>query len=200
MKHSKQKSHSMIFTSNEPPNSQEEENNLLKPIRIIPVNRRQKLDPDARLNYAKLYTIEYNVQVWFIGHIHPDSEQQLVDDYNSIHTLLPDRRKPTHPQNKESRNSRSDFSSIDTSMYSHYSTTDGYSQHFQDNLMPQPSERSEPSRSLDSYSEPYISPQKEYTTSSNIHASYPSSYKPSSFVQQPPEISEYSTGPQVTSY
>lgn len=93
MKPSQQKSHAIIFTSDEAPEPQPEEKRLLQPIRILPINRRQKLDSAARLNYAKLYTIEHNVKVWFIGQVHPKSEHQLVKDYNSIHQLLPDRRK-----------------------------------------------------------------------------------------------------------
>lgn len=188
MKPSEQKSHSVIFTSVNPPESQEE-TDLLEPIRIVPVNRRQKLDPTARLNYAKLYTIEYNVEVWFIGHIDPGSEQQLVDDYNSIHTLLPDRRKAKSRTGKETKNlRRNDFGSRDASTHSPSISTaaDRFPQSFP--VSPGP----EDTESFDTFPGPQYTP-------SIIHPSSPSSYQ-SSYSQQPPDTSEYSARPQTTSY
>jgi hypothetical protein len=49
---------------------------------------RDRLDDASRLNYAKQYTIEYNVKVWFIGSIFSDFEWQLRTDYNRIHPPL----------------------------------------------------------------------------------------------------------------
>ena len=58
------------------------------PIKFIPESARHKLLPASRLNYAKLYTVECNVKVWFIGRIHKDSEHQLLADYNIVHPPL----------------------------------------------------------------------------------------------------------------
>lgn len=58
------------------------------PIKFIPESARHKLLPASRLNYAKLYTVECNVKVWFIGRIHKDSEHQLFADYNIVHPPL----------------------------------------------------------------------------------------------------------------
>lgn len=57
----------------------------MKPIRVEPAGPRYKLDSASRLNYGKPYTVEYNVKVWFIGKVHPNSEWHLATDYNRIH-------------------------------------------------------------------------------------------------------------------
>ena len=66
---------------------------------MIPDNPREKLDPASRMNYAKIYTVEHNVKVYFIGRIAPKYEQQVVIDYNRIHEPLADR--PTYTENSE---------------------------------------------------------------------------------------------------
>jgi hypothetical protein len=65
-----------------------------KPIRVEPSGPRHKLDPASRLNYAKPYTVEYNVKVWFIGKVHSRSEWQLGADYNRVHPPLEPRGIP----------------------------------------------------------------------------------------------------------
>jgi hypothetical protein len=57
-------------------------------IRATIDSARHKLDDASRLNYAKQYTIEYNVKVWFIGKISSDSEWQLRTDYNKVQPPL----------------------------------------------------------------------------------------------------------------
>jgi len=59
------------------------------PIRVEPRTPRDLLDPASRLNYAKIYTIEYNVKVCFIGKIHEESMKYFVRDYNLAHQPLP---------------------------------------------------------------------------------------------------------------
>jgi hypothetical protein len=51
---------------------------------------RDQLDPTSRLNYTKIYTVEYNVKVSFIGKIHRDSVRDFVRDFNETHTLILD--------------------------------------------------------------------------------------------------------------
>lgn len=58
------------------------------PIEMIPENPKLNLDGASRLNYAKIYTIEYNVKVKFIGRVHPDCGYQVAADYNSIHSSI----------------------------------------------------------------------------------------------------------------
>ncbi|KAH9221413.1 hypothetical protein DL95DRAFT_519408 [Leptodontidium sp. 2 PMI_412] len=49
---------------------------------------RHKLDKMSRLNYAKTYTVEYNVKVLFIGKIAKASEGALAKNYNDVHPPL----------------------------------------------------------------------------------------------------------------
>jgi hypothetical protein len=56
------------------------------PLRIVPSNSRENLDPMTRINYAKPYTVEYNVKTAFIGKVHKDSMLQLVMDYDEVHS------------------------------------------------------------------------------------------------------------------
>lgn len=81
--------HAIIYTDKPTRFEGELEKGLSKsPIRVIPVSGRHKLDKASRLNYAKVYTIEYNVKVWFIGKIHSASEDKIVADYNATHPPL----------------------------------------------------------------------------------------------------------------
>jgi len=55
-----------------------------------PRTHRDQLDPTSRLNYAKIYTVEYNVKVSFIGKIHKNSMKSFSRDYNLTHLPLPE--------------------------------------------------------------------------------------------------------------
>ena len=55
------------------------------PIRIEVIKDSHKLDPLSRLNYAKLYTIEHNVKVLFIGKVARNYERDLRHGYNEAH-------------------------------------------------------------------------------------------------------------------
>ncbi|KUJ07131.1 uncharacterized protein LY89DRAFT_368817 [Mollisia scopiformis] len=59
-----------------------------KPLKIVAKNPRHKLADTSRLNYAKTYTVEYNVKVWFIGNVHKDSMWHLITDFNQVHPPL----------------------------------------------------------------------------------------------------------------
>jgi hypothetical protein len=63
---------------------------------MVPDTERHKLDQASRINYAKVYTVEHNVKVSFIGRIAQKYEQQVTTDYNETHGLLPDR--PTYKE------------------------------------------------------------------------------------------------------
>ena len=71
----------------------EQMNNV--PIRVDVIDPSHKLDSMSRLNYAKLYTVEHNVKVFFIGKIAKNYEQKVVDAYNATHPTLPDRPDQT---------------------------------------------------------------------------------------------------------
>jgi hypothetical protein len=78
--------HTIIYTEKAVCFPGEQQKGLRKnPIRVKANNPRHKLSEASRLNYAKLYTVEYNVKIWFIGKIHRDSENVLIADYNLIH-------------------------------------------------------------------------------------------------------------------
>jgi len=62
-----------------------------KAIRVDPISPSHKLDSASRLNYAKLYTVEHNVKVYFVGRVAKRYEQQVVTDYNDTHRPLPQR-------------------------------------------------------------------------------------------------------------
>lgn len=84
--------HAVIYSGHhQPPLIHGENANLLRhPIRCKMDSDRLKLDTASRLNYAKLYTIEHNVKVQFIGSISTSSQSRLIADYNDIHRPLQD--------------------------------------------------------------------------------------------------------------
>jgi hypothetical protein len=55
------------------------------PIRIEVINDSHKLDPLSRINYAKLYTVEHNVKVFFIGKVAKNYERDVKNAYNEAH-------------------------------------------------------------------------------------------------------------------
>jgi hypothetical protein len=78
--------HAIIYTSSRgPPERLEGESQLLKkPIRAITDNPREKLWKESRVNYSKIYTVEHNVKVCFVGKIHKDSEATFFGDFKRI--------------------------------------------------------------------------------------------------------------------
>lgn len=85
--------HAMVYTGHsQPPLVHGEAASLMRPpIRCRMDNDKFKLDTASRLNYAKLYTIEHNVKVQFIGSIASSSKNKLVAAYNDIHRPSPGR-------------------------------------------------------------------------------------------------------------
>ncbi|KFY84290.1 hypothetical protein V500_09423 [Pseudogymnoascus sp. VKM F-4518 (FW-2643)] len=55
------------------------------PICVEAMGPGHSLDADSRLNYAKVYTVEHNLRVLFIGKIHKDSRKVFKAAYNKIH-------------------------------------------------------------------------------------------------------------------
>jgi hypothetical protein len=81
--------HAVIHSSREPVLLPGEESRMTKPpIRVVHENPRHKLDKSSRLNFTKIYTVECNVKVWFIGKIHQDSEWSLRAAYDQEHPRL----------------------------------------------------------------------------------------------------------------
>ena len=61
---------------------------------IEPSSPRYILGPQSRLNYAKVYTAEYNVKVWFISKFHAEDSEQVVVDDNNTHPPLQEYSAP----------------------------------------------------------------------------------------------------------
>jgi hypothetical protein len=82
--------HAIIYSGKKPIafRGEKEKGLTMKAINVTPDNPRHKLDDASRLNYAKTYTVEYNVKVWFIGKVSSDSEWQIRSDHNRIHPDL----------------------------------------------------------------------------------------------------------------
>ena len=78
--------HAIIYTGNDiPPLMQGESDSSLRgPIRVEPRTPRDKLDPASRLNYSKIYTVEHNVKVKFIGRIASGYQQSFMVDFDAV--------------------------------------------------------------------------------------------------------------------
>ena len=76
--------HAIIYTGNTVPKEVNGEEKLYrKAIRVVPSSPQHKLAPESRVNYAKVYTVEHNTKVWFIGEIHPGSEKTFFAAWKS---------------------------------------------------------------------------------------------------------------------
>jgi hypothetical protein len=76
--------HAMIYTGREVPNPLWGEQLVKRAVRMELSSPEEKLDPTSRVNYAKVYTIEHNVRVCFIGKIHADSRATFETDFRAI--------------------------------------------------------------------------------------------------------------------
>jgi hypothetical protein len=80
----KREDHAIIYTNDRPPTLVVGEANLSKdPIEVIPRTPRDTLEFDSRVNYAKVYTVEHNVKVHFVGQIAPNSRRRFISDYDT---------------------------------------------------------------------------------------------------------------------
>jgi hypothetical protein len=74
--------HAIIYSSEIAPRELPGEQGLVRrPIRIEQLRPTDTLAPQSRLNYAKVYTVEHNIKVRFIGRIHRDSEHTFFTDF-----------------------------------------------------------------------------------------------------------------------
>lgn len=74
--------HCIIYTGK--PESLKGEEILNSSIQMVPHSPRTKLDKMSRLNYAKVYTVEHNVKVCFIGEVTGKHLRRLLDDHQRI--------------------------------------------------------------------------------------------------------------------
>jgi len=133
---SKDLNYAIIYTSDTVPEPLKHERQLLTPIRMVPTNPRHLLKPEHRIYYSKVYTIEYNVKVWFIGSIHRHSKKKLVEDYNRVHPPLAISGVPTGPVTEDSvpytggyQASRSEYQSMGAGMTHSYQNTSSGTQY-----------------------------------------------------------------------
>jgi hypothetical protein len=76
------KHHAIIYSSKDLPKELEGEGKLSKaPIRVKIDNLYDKLDPESRVNYSKLYTVEHNIKVQFIGEVYENSKHTFFRDF-----------------------------------------------------------------------------------------------------------------------
>src|SRR4051812_17878112 len=61
---------------------------MKQPVKVIPDRPQHKLDSASRLNYAKVYTVEHNVKVWFIGRLAKESGVHVAAGYNDENTRI----------------------------------------------------------------------------------------------------------------
>lgn len=98
--------HAIIFTEQQPVLIPGETKLSKHAIRVKPYSPQYKLEVASRLNYAKVYTVEYNVKVWFIGEVSKDSELKLLTSYKEIHPPIQAR---IHPPTLSSNSTASYF-------------------------------------------------------------------------------------------
>ncbi|KFY11671.1 hypothetical protein V491_07104 [Pseudogymnoascus sp. VKM F-3775] len=102
--------HSIIFTESQsanpprsiehPPTEIEGEQPLPnEPVCVELRNQRDQLDITSRLNYAKMYTVEHNIKVCFIGSIHEASRKQFKKSFHRIEN--DDSLSPTMEEGEE---------------------------------------------------------------------------------------------------
>jgi hypothetical protein len=142
--------HAAVYSSRNGPHLLKDEAKLpmKSPIRIDMKDFSEKLDPLSRLNYAKLYTVEHNVKVYFIGQVSKRYEQHLMIDYNQVHPPLS--AHDIHYREHANANDESHFASMAdrTPSYQQGPTPDpSYQQ------VPTPSYQQGPTPS--EYSQPY---------------------------------------------
>lgn len=69
----------IAYTSNVPPPGLLGERGLNKePIKIEPVNPREKLDPASRIDLEKLHNVEHNVSICRVGNVKPSHLRMLI--------------------------------------------------------------------------------------------------------------------------
>jgi len=57
------------------------------PIRVDPISLREQLDPKSRINFSKIYTVEHNTKVSFVGPVHESSMDDLRRTYSEVHAM-----------------------------------------------------------------------------------------------------------------
>jgi len=98
----KAEDHAIIWTReharDQPPKEIPREAKLpLRPVEVLPRTPRDKLEKESRLNYAKIYTIEHNVKVVFIGDVAISSQHNFVADHDATWARRSAPAQPAYP-------------------------------------------------------------------------------------------------------
>lgn len=87
--------HGIVYTGNSVPSehpveqpSRGERGMRPTPVQVVPNNPTEFLTPMSRINYAKMYTIEYGFRVKSFGKVHRDSQGALVYQFQDAHKTL----------------------------------------------------------------------------------------------------------------
>ena len=73
-----------------------------RPLRMEPDQPSHNLHSASRVNYAKVYTVEHNVKVQFIGTLTRNAQAQIIMDYNMQHPPIKDSTtKPDYDAQEE---------------------------------------------------------------------------------------------------
>jgi hypothetical protein len=81
--------HAIIFTGVVPPREINKEEKLrCNPIQVIPRTPQRELRKESRINYAKVYNVELNVKVQFIGRVARSSWCNLYTDLDATWTSI----------------------------------------------------------------------------------------------------------------
>ena len=76
--------HAIIYSGKTAPQPLPGEPEFLKsPIRIVLKLPHEKLLKESWINYAKIYSVEHNVKVKFIGQIAPSSQKIFMSDFDA---------------------------------------------------------------------------------------------------------------------
>jgi len=110
--------HAIVFTGKEAPALLPREQQLeLGPIKVEPKPPNEKLDPLSRINYAKLYTVECNVKVLFVGCVQKKYLKRFRSSYHKIHSHSQPSYEDDVDENEDEDQGPSGYGDQDDSQY-----------------------------------------------------------------------------------
>lgn len=82
--------HCIVHTTKKPPaplhgeTPTKKSERMLSPLCVIPTEGRDYMEDESRVNFGKMYTVEFNVRVYDFGMVHPKHVPKLVDRWRKI--------------------------------------------------------------------------------------------------------------------
>jgi hypothetical protein len=83
----KPEDHAIVYSEGQKSLALTDEVLIKRPIRVVMKDREDPLHFSSRINYAKVYTVEHNTKVHFIGKVHKDYENNLITDYRATQEI-----------------------------------------------------------------------------------------------------------------